>query len=122
VAQLGRRLLGLPYWSLSAYLKGKVKQAVSSVTAFETGLTHEASRRDLHGVVCGHIRRAEMREIGGILYCNTGDWVESCTALVERLDGSLELLRLASPDAATTATRAASTVGDAMQARVGARS
>jgi len=63
-----------------------------------------------------------MREIGGILYCNTGDWVESCTALVERLDGSLELLRLASPDAATTATRAASTVGDAIQARVGARS
>jgi len=118
----GRRLLGLPYWSLSAYIKGKVKRAVNFVTAFETALTYEASRRDLHGVVCGHIHRAEIREIGGILYCNTGDWVESCTALVERLDGSLELLRFASPDAAAMATRAASTVGDAMHARVGARS
>ena len=118
----GRRLLGLPYWSLSAYIKGTVKRAVSVVTAFETALTHEASRRDMHGVVCGHIHRAEMREIDGILYCNTGDWVESCTALVERLDGSLELLRFASPDAAAMATRAASTVGDAMPVRVGARS
>ena len=118
----GRRLVGLPYWSLSAYIKGTVKRAVSVVTAFETALTHEASRRDMHGVVCGHIHRAEMREIGGILYCNTGDWVESCTALVERLDGSLELLRLTSPDAAAMATRAASTVGDAMPVRVGARS
>jgi UDP-2,3-diacylglucosamine pyrophosphatase LpxH len=87
-----RRLLRLPYWSLSAYLKCRVKRAVNFITAFETSLAREASRRDLHGVVCGHIHRAEMREIDGSLYCNTGDWVESCTALVEGMDGTLELL------------------------------
>jgi len=91
----GRRLLRLPYWSLSAYVKGKVKRAVCFITAFETALAHEAHRRNLHGVVCGHIHRAEIREIQGILYCNTGDWVESCTALAERSDGSLELLSMA---------------------------
>jgi UDP-2,3-diacylglucosamine pyrophosphatase LpxH len=90
-----RRLLGLPYWSLSAYVKGKVKRAVNFITAFETALAHEASRRGLQGVVCGHIHRAEMREVGGILYCNTGDWVESCTALVECSDGTLQLLSMA---------------------------
>ena len=90
----GRRLLRLPYWSLSAYVKGKVKRAVNFITAFETALAHEAQRRNLHGVVCGHIHRAEIREIQGILYCNTGDWVESCTALAERPDGSLELLSM----------------------------
>ena len=58
-------------------------------------LAHEASRRGLHGVVCGHIHRAEMREIEGVLYCNTGDWVESCTALAEATDGTLELLSMA---------------------------
>jgi UDP-2,3-diacylglucosamine pyrophosphatase LpxH len=91
----GRRLLRLPYWSLSAYVKGKVKRAVNFITAFEAALAHEAHRRNLHGVVCGHIHRAEIREIEGILYCNTGDWVESCTALVERSDGALELLSMA---------------------------
>ena len=90
----GRRLLGLPYSSLSAYVKHKVKRAVSYITAFETALAHEARGRNLQGVVCGHIHRAEVRDIDGILYCNTGDWVESCTALVERLDGSLGLLRV----------------------------
>jgi UDP-2,3-diacylglucosamine pyrophosphatase LpxH len=87
-----RRRLGLPYWSLAAYVKGKVKRAVNFITAFETALAHEAARRGLHGVVCGHIHRAETREIEGLQYCNTGDWVESCTALVEHADGSLELL------------------------------
>ena len=91
----GRRLLRLPYWSLSAYVKGKVKRAVNFITAFETALAHEAQRRNLHGVVCGHIHHAEIREIQGILYCNTGDWVESCTALAERADGALELLSMA---------------------------
>lgn len=90
----GRRLLRLPYWSLSAYVKGKVKRAVNFITAFETALAHEAQRRNLHGVVCGHIHHAEIREIEGILYCNTGDWVESCTALAERADGALELLSM----------------------------
>jgi UDP-2,3-diacylglucosamine pyrophosphatase LpxH len=90
-----RRVIGLPYWSLSSYVKGKVKRAVNFVTAFEAGLAHEAERRGLQGVVCGHIHRAEMRDIEGVLYCNTGDWVESCTALVETADGALELLAMA---------------------------
>ena len=87
-----RAHLGLPYWSLSKYLKLKVKRAVSYVSDFETAVAHEARRRGLDGVVCGHIHHAEMREIGGVLYCNDGDWVESLTALVEHHDGRLEIL------------------------------
>lgn len=87
-----RRRLGLPYWSLSAYLKQKVKKALNYVTDFEAAVAHEARRRGHQGVVCGHIHRAEMREIDGVLYCNDGDWVESRTALVEHHDGRLELL------------------------------
>ncbi|MDA0662097.1 MAG: UDP-2,3-diacylglucosamine diphosphatase [Proteobacteria bacterium] len=90
-----RRLLGLPYWSLSAYLKDKVKNAVEFVSAFETALAAEANRRDLDGVVCGHIHRAEIRDINGIRYMNSGDWVESCTALTESGDGSFEIVRWA---------------------------
>ena len=87
-----RACMGLPYWSLSAWLKGRVKTAVSYVTGFEEAVAHEARKRGHDGVVCGHIHRAEMREIGGVLYCNDGDWVESRTALVEHHDGRLELL------------------------------
>ncbi len=87
-----RARIGLPYWSLSQYLKHKVKRAVSYVSDFETAVAHEAKRRGLDGVVCGHIHRAEMREIEGVLYCNDGDWVESLTALVEHADGRLELI------------------------------
>jgi UDP-2,3-diacylglucosamine pyrophosphatase LpxH len=90
-----RAKLGLPYWSLSAYLKHKVKKAMMYVADFEEALAHEAKRRGHHGVVCGHIHRAEMRQIDGILYCNDGDWVESCTALVEHQSGRLELVRWA---------------------------
>jgi UDP-2,3-diacylglucosamine pyrophosphatase LpxH len=87
-----RARLGLPYWSLSAYLKHKVKKALTYVTDFERAVAHEAARRGHGGVVCGHIHRAEMREIDGVLYCNDGDWVESRSALVEHLDGSLEIV------------------------------
>ena len=87
-----RGRLGLPYWSLSAYLKHKVKRALNYVTEFENAVAREARQRGHHGVVCGHIHRAEMRHIAGTLYCNDGDWVESRTALVEHLDGRLELL------------------------------
>ncbi len=87
-----RGRLGLPYWSLSAYLKHKVKMALNYVTDFEVAVAGEARHRGHHGVVCGHIHRAEMREIQGTLYCNDGDWVESRTALVEHMDGRLELV------------------------------
>jgi UDP-2,3-diacylglucosamine pyrophosphatase LpxH len=87
-----RRLMGLQYWSLSAYLKAKVKDAVEYVSRFEEALAEETVRRGLDGVVCGHIHKAEIREIGGVLYCNDGDWVESCTALVEHFDGRLEII------------------------------
>ena len=86
-----RARLGLPYWSLSKYLKLKVKRAVSYVSDFEVAVAREARKRGLHGVVCGHIHHAEMRVIDGVLYCNDGDWVESLTALVEHHDGRLEI-------------------------------
>lgn len=87
-----RSRLGLPYWSLSAFLKHKVKKALNYVTDFENAVAHEAKKRGHQGVVCGHIHRAEMREIDGVLYCNDGDWVESLTALVEHFDGRLEII------------------------------
>ena len=87
-----RARLGLPYWSLSRYLKLKVKRAVSYVSDFEVAVAREARERGVNGVVCGHIHQAEIRTIDGILYCNDGDWVESLTALVEHADGRLEIL------------------------------
>ncbi len=87
-----RTRLGLPYWSLSAYLKHKVKSALNYVMDFEKAVAQEAKRRGHQSVVCGHIHRAEIRVIDDVLYCNDGDWVESCTALVEHFDGQLELI------------------------------
>ena len=87
-----RRRLGYPYWSLSAWLKRQVKEAVKAVGRFEAALANEARRRGFDGVVCGHIHHAEMREVNGMLYMNDGDWVESCTALVEHHDGRFELV------------------------------
>ena len=87
-----RARMGLPYWSLSAFPKHKVKKALNYVTDFEVAVANETRRRGHDGVVCGHIHRAEIRDINGILHCNDGDWVESRTALVEHYDGHLELL------------------------------
>lgn len=87
-----RAKCGLDYWSLSQYLKHRVKTAVSFVSQFEQALAKEAKSRHLDGVICGHIHKAEMREIDGILYCNDGDWVESLTALVETHDGELKIV------------------------------
>jgi UDP-2,3-diacylglucosamine pyrophosphatase LpxH len=87
-----RARLGLPYWSLSKYLKLKVKRAVSYVSDYEHALAREARKRGVHGVVCGHIHHAELRDIDGVLYANDGDWVESLTALVEHPDGRLEIV------------------------------
>ena len=81
-----------PYWSLSQYLKSKVKMAVSFISAFEKSMVTETRRRGCDGVICGHIHKAEIREIEGILYANDGDWVESMTALVEHFDGKLEIV------------------------------
>ena len=87
-----RAHLGLPYWSLSNYLKQRVKRAVSYISDFETALARETRLRGLDGVVCGHIHHAEMREVDGVLYANDGDWVESLTALCEHPDGRLEII------------------------------
>jgi UDP-2,3-diacylglucosamine pyrophosphatase LpxH len=87
-----RATLGLPYWSLAQFLKQKVKNAVSYIGDFEAALAQEARKRGFDGVVCGHIHKAEIRDIGGILYCNDGDWVESLTALVEMESGELAIV------------------------------
>ena len=87
-----RARMGLPYWSLSQYLKHKVKSALNYVTDFERAVAAEARQRGYQGVVCGHIHRPEMRMIEGTLYCNDGDWVESLSALVEHFDGRLEIV------------------------------
>ena len=102
-----RRKLGFPYWSLSAYLKHKTKKAVEFIGDYETALTDEARRRQVDGVICGHIHHAEMRDMDGVLYVNDGDWVESCTALVEHPDGRLEILRWADIVAARQAVKVA---------------
>lgn len=100
-----RARLGLPYWSLSAYLKHKVKKAVNYVSGFEAAVAAEARRRGYDGVVCGHIHHAEIRPIGDMLYCNDGDWVESRSALVEHHDGRLELLFWQAGEAVALARR-----------------
>jgi len=87
-----RRAMGLSYWSLSSWLKHKVKNAVEFISSYEVALAREARERDVDGVICGHIHHAEMREIDGVLYCNDGDWVESCTALAEDETGQFSII------------------------------
>jgi UDP-2,3-diacylglucosamine pyrophosphatase LpxH len=87
-----RRALRLPYWSLSAYLKNRVKKAVEFVSRFEEAVVREARGRNCQGVICGHIHTPDDRFIEGIHYLNDGDWVESCTALVEHTDGRFEII------------------------------
>lgn len=88
-----RKWLGLEYWSLSAYLKVKVKNAVQFIESFEVAISEEAEKRQVDGVICGHIHHAEMRQWGEVLYINDGDWVESCSAAVEHPDGRFEIIR-----------------------------
>ena len=92
-----RHALGFPYWSLSAWLKHAVKDAVEYVCRFEEAVAQAAELHGLDGVVCGHIHQAQIRRIGNVLYLNDGDWVESCTALVEDAVGHLEIVRWAAP-------------------------
>jgi UDP-2,3-diacylglucosamine pyrophosphatase LpxH len=87
-----RRWLGLPYWSLAAHLKKKVKNAVQFISRYEEVVARAAADRHADGVVCGHIHSAEIRTFGNVTYYNDGDWVESCTALVEHHDGRMEIL------------------------------
>jgi UDP-2,3-diacylglucosamine pyrophosphatase LpxH len=86
-----RRTFGFPYWSLASYLKHKVKNAVQYISNFEQAVAYAARKRGVDGVVCGHIHRAEITDLEGLLYCNDGDWVESCTTLVEDVNGRLAL-------------------------------
>ncbi|MBU2583080.1 MAG: UDP-2,3-diacylglucosamine diphosphatase [Alphaproteobacteria bacterium] len=88
-----RRRLGLGYWSLSSYLKLRVKSAVNFIGEFERKLSAEAQRRNADGVICGHIHHAASNQIDDIHYLNCGDWVESCTAIGETEDGEFELIR-----------------------------
>ncbi len=88
-----RRFFGMPYWSLSAYLKQKVKRAVNYIGEFESALAQEARRHGAQGVICGHIHHAAMRQVGDVVYINAGDWVESCTAIAETTEGTFEIIR-----------------------------
>ena len=88
----GRRLLGFPYWSLSQWLKLKVKNAVSYIGEYERTLVAEAHRHKVDGVICGHIHHAAIHDDFGVRYINCGDWVESCTAVVEHFDGRMEVV------------------------------
>ena len=88
-----RRQLGFDYWSLSAYLKHRVKGCVSRAGNFETALAKAAGEHNASGVVCGHIHQAASRQLGGVHYVNTGDWVESCTAVIETAAGELEIVQ-----------------------------
>ena len=87
-----RRKMGFGYWSLSRYLKHRVKKAVDFMFQFERNLAAYCRKRGFDGVICGHIHHAEIKEIDGVMYMNDGDWVESCTALVEHHDGRWEII------------------------------
>jgi UDP-2,3-diacylglucosamine pyrophosphatase LpxH len=103
-----RRRFGLGYWSLSAYAKRTVKDAVSFIGKFEAAVAHYAARYHVDAVLCGHIHSAAIREFGNVSYYNCGDWVESCTALVEDENGMISLLNyhsLSANEPALTATQ-----------------
>lgn len=90
-----RTRFGLDYWSLAAFLKHRVKNAVKYISNFEQAVAREARRQKVDGLICGHIHRPEISTINGVSYLNCGDWVESCTALLEHHDGSIELVHCA---------------------------
>jgi UDP-2,3-diacylglucosamine pyrophosphatase LpxH len=87
-----RHRLGLSYWSFSSWAKVKVKHAVNFISAFQDIVAEEARRNEVDGIICGHIHHAAIETIGGVRYINTGDWVESCTAVVEHFDGRFEII------------------------------
>src|ERR1051325_5307153 len=87
-----RRVFGFGYWSIAAYLKYKAKAAVKYVSDYEDAIVQAARKQNVHGVICGHIHRAEIKTVEDVVYLNCGDWVESCTALVEDFDGNIKLV------------------------------
>jgi UDP-2,3-diacylglucosamine pyrophosphatase LpxH len=121
LAHWARELSGRPYWSLAQHVKSKVGGAQRYIATFRQASLHAAQAAGVDGIVCGHIHNAELVEHGGLTYCNDGDWVESCTALVERRDGELELvgqtspvvssITLAEPSAPPSTAPAATSVG-----------
>jgi UDP-2,3-diacylglucosamine pyrophosphatase LpxH len=118
-----RRRFDLPHWSLSSYLKSKAKTAVQYIGSFEDAVAQAARKRGVDMVVCGHIHHAEIRDINGILYCNDGDWVESCTSLVEDMNGHFRMIdwlklreQINVPRIALPAGQAARRTGDLRQA------
>jgi UDP-2,3-diacylglucosamine pyrophosphatase LpxH len=106
-----RRTLGRPYWPLTERLKLSIGTSRRYIEEFEQLASQHARRSGYDGVVCGHIHRANLRDIGGTLYCNTGDWVESCSALIERERGELALLRW--PNAVPATLRSGAELADA---------
>jgi UDP-2,3-diacylglucosamine pyrophosphatase LpxH len=100
------RRLGLPYWSFSAWIKLRVKTAVNAIGDFERQLAAEARRRGVDGVICGHIHHPTLRYIDGVAYVNIGDFVESCSLVIEREDGALKPLRWARESRAASTLRA----------------
>ena len=92
-----RSVLGMEYWSLSSYLKNKVRKKFNIIANFEAVLADECIKRDLDGVICGHIHHSELKEMNGIQYGNCGDWVESCSALVEDEQGNLNTMQWLKP-------------------------
>ncbi|MFW5927010.1 MAG: UDP-2,3-diacylglucosamine diphosphatase, partial [Wenzhouxiangella sp.] len=88
-----RARMGLGHWSLANFLKQRVKNAVKFISNFEQAVVREAKVKEVDGLICGHIHRPEISETDGVIYLNCGDWVESCTALIENHDGSIDLVR-----------------------------
>lgn len=87
-----RRLFGGNYWSLASWIKARVHKAREAIDAFEKAAIHEAKKQAVDGIICGHIHHPAVKVVDGILYCNDGDWIENCTALVENNSGRIELL------------------------------
>ncbi len=112
-----RRFFNFSYWSLAGYLKHKVKNAVEFISSFEAALARVAKERKVDGVVCGHIHHAEIRQIDEVLYCNDGDWVESCTSMVEYPDGRLELIYWATEFKRSTLSEVEELIGEELFSR-----
>ncbi len=102
-----RRRFGLGYWSLSAYVKQRVKDAVSFIGKFEAAVVKYAERYQVDAVLCGHIHSVSIREFGNVTYYNCGDWVETCSALVEHFDGHIEVIHKRAPRVSVPATQPA---------------